>query len=364
MRYVVSSSAPGRVDLFNTHQDYKGLPVVPAAVNLRTVTEGSPGGWPLKVKSINMGEEVEVRPDDEVDVNRWEGYVIAALKALKRHGYNIGGGSIVVRSNVPIASGLASSAALLVSVINWFNKAYGLGLGKRELAELAYEAEHDIMGIPCGRLDQYSSAYGGLIVLEPKPPYNVEELGLKKLDFIVVDSGVRHRTLNVHSVRQRELREALNMLKEAMPKEYWPMLDAPLDQVDWVKLSNLAKPYLETLDNLHRKRLEFTFKMNESTMEAIAELRKDNPDKVKLGRIMNIQHELLRDLYEVSIPELEEIKRTLDEAGALGAKISGAGLGGSIVALVKDAEEARQIVDRHIKDRWSSWIVSIDVGAY
>lgn len=360
---MIIASAPGRVDLFNTHQDYKGLPVVPAAINLRTQVEGELRmGDLIKVTSVNMGEEVELRVTDELKVGSWSSYVLAALKALTRRGYYIGGAELTIRSNVPIGSGLASSAALLVAVINWFNKAYGLGLSRRDLAELAYEAEHDIMGVPCGRLDQYSSSYGGLIILETRPPYRVEELGVKELDFVVVDSGVRHSTMNVHTVRQRELREALNMLKEAMPREYWAELSKPLDEINWDLLTTVAKDYLSTLDDTHRRRLEFTILMNESTRRAVAELRKGNPDKATLGKIMNEQHELLRDLYEVSIPELEEIKRVLDSNGALGSKISGAGMGGSMVALVNSREDARRILDA-IKGRWRAWVVSIDQGA-
>lgn len=359
---MIVSSAPGRVDLFNTHQDYKGLPVIPAAVDLRTIVEGElKMGDVIKVKSINMNEEVELRMSDELRIGHWSSYVLAALKALSMHGYFIGGAELTIRSNVPVASGLASSAALLVSVVNWFNKAYGLGLSKRDIAEFAYEAEHNIMGIPCGRLDQYSSSYGGLIILETRAPYRVEELGVKDLDFIVVDSGIRHSTMNVHTVRQRELREALSALKESIPRSQWDKLNKPLDEVDWDWLASVAKDYLSTLSDVHRKRLEFTILMNESTKKAIAELRKSKPDKRVLGEVMNEQHRLLKDLYEVSIPELEEIKRTLDANGALGSKISGAGMGGSIVALAEDRKEAERILDS-IKSRWRGWVVSIDQG--
>jgi len=359
---MIVSSAPGRVDLFNTHQDYKGLPVIPAAVDLRTYVEGELRmGNVVKVRSVNMGEEVELRVDDKLSVGSWSSYVLAALKVLSMHGYYIGGAELTIRSDVPIGSGLASSAALLVAVVNWFNKAYGLGLSRRDIAEFAYEAEHNVMGIPCGRLDQYSSSYGGLIILETRPPYRVEELGVKGLDFIVVDSGVRHSTMNVHTVRQRELREALSMLRESMPREYWGELSKPLDEVNWDLIANATKDYLSTLDDTHRKRLEFTILMNESTKRAIAELRKGEPDRRVLGEIMNEQHRLLRDLYEVSIPELEEIKRHLDSNGALGSKISGAGMGGSMVALAESREDAKRIVES-IKGRWRAWVVSIDQG--
>lgn len=168
--------------------------------------------------------------------------------------------------------------------------------------------------------------------------------------------------MNVHSVRQRELREALLILKEVVPREYWGRIDRPLDEVDWQWLSLEGRSYLTTLDDLHRKRLEFTILMNESTKKAIEELRKDKPNKRVLGEIMNEQHRLLRDLYEVSIPELEEIKRFLDSSGALGSKISGAGMGGAIVALVENSEQARSIAEL-AGGRWRAFAVTIGPGA-
>ncbi|MGC8597767.1 MAG: galactokinase family protein [Thermocladium sp.] len=349
------SRAPGRVDLFNTHQDYKGLPVVPAAINLRTEVEGRESSGCVKVESVDLGEQDEVDADSEF-TGRWSDYVIAALRAMRRRGMRTSGAEITIRSGIPMGAGLGSSSALLVAIIKWFDALLGTGLTRRELAELAYEAENLELGIPCGRLDQYASAFGGLIVLETRPPYPVEELGVKDLSFAVVDSGVKHRTSNVHAERQRELREALRALGEAMGRN----LDSPLDQVDWDWIGREAIAYLGSLSYVQRRRIEFTIKMNQSTKAVLAELRKPRPSARVVGKVMNEQHEMLRDLYDVSVPEIEAIRNRLMDLGALGAKLSGAGMGGSVVALFEDAEAATRAVEGLSN---KSWVVSIEPGA-
>ena len=129
----IAVSAPGRVDLFNTHQDYKGLPVVPAAVGLRTLVSGEPSDWRrLTVYSarvfpyaaarvrqgakIGMGEAWKEFDIDEAEfTGEWSDYVKACVRVLIGHGYKIRGGSLEIKSAIPVASGLASSAALEVS---------------------------------------------------------------------------------------------------------------------------------------------------------------------------------------------------------------------------------------------------------
>jgi len=347
-------SAPGRIDLLNTHQDYKGLPVVPAAINLRTTIIGEVSDGSIRVDAINLGERDNVDADSEF-VGKWSDYVVAALRAMRSRGLKIRGARLSIYSDVPMGAGLGSSSVLLVALIKWFDSAYGFGLSTKDLAELAYMAEHDVLGIPCGRLDQYAAAFGGLIVLNTKPPYNVEELGIKDLPFLVIDSGIKHKTLNIHSERQRELREGLKALGEAMGIN----LDLPLEMINWTELGRTAWNYLDSLNAVQRKRIEFTIKMNESTMRALDELRRSNPSPHIIGKILNEQHELLRDLYDVSLPEIERIRAKLSEAGALGSKISGAGLGGSIVAIFESKAEAI----RALGESWRAWVTSIDSGA-
>lgn len=395
----ITVSAPGRLDFLNTHQDYKGLPVVGVGVNLRTfVAIRRRSDKVVRIASGNLRDEsLEFLDYFSLEGLRlvgggWFGdYFRAALIALMSKGFSLDGFDVWVRSSVPIGGGLGSSGALLVSFIGAINEVYGLDMSRHDIGEIAYKAEHDVMGIPCGRLDQYSSAYGGLVVIETKPPYNVEKLDFNGL-FIVLDSGIRHSTALIHPERQKEINDALRILletsipsgiKELLGRNYW--------EPKWDKLRvEMLEPYLRLIPKVLAERIIYTIRAHESTMIALrlirgepisiedtAEILKVNIKHLEeyigrysderlalIGYIMTYQHKLLSKLYGVSLPVLDEIVDLSINMGAYGAKLSGAGLGGAVIALIPSKNIGETIAMKAIREglisRW--WIVRVDEG--
>lgn len=384
-----AASAPGRADFLNTHQDYKGLPVVPIAVNLRTFAfalRELPNAF--EVISLNMKREGRPHVDrfplkPNLRGEGWFGdYLRACVIALAQAGLSPDRGlSVVIDSDVPVGGGLGSSAALEVAFLKLLDVCLGLGLNKRGLAELAFKAENEIMGIPCGRLDQYGSSYGRAILLHTRPPHAVEELPLHGINLVVADSGIKHRVAAVHPARQAEIERGLRQLssigdlppslRALLGKRYWE------PQWEQLELEDL-EPYLRRIDKEAADRIRFTILMHRSTLAAL-KLIKGEPLSAEdlesmgakpsssfleaLGAALNRQHELLRDLYEVSLPELERMRDAMLQAGAYGAKISGAGLGGSLIALVsgeKGVEVARAALSAGAR---RAWVVKVDEGA-
>jgi len=394
------ASSPGRLDFLNTHQDYKGLPVVSVGVNLRSyVAMRKTSDTEATIVSLNMREEKLPFKDSfeigkiELREKGWFGnYLRAAIIALRERGYSIGGFRAAILSQVPIGGGLGSSAAFTVSFIGALNEVFKLGLSRKEIAEVAYQAEHDIMGIPCGRLDQYGSAFGGVIKIETRPPYNVEELPMREGVFVVLDSGIKHSTAEIHPRRQEDINLGLKILLKLpeVPGNVKRKLGERYDSVLWEELSEEElKPYLTKLPENSAKRIIFTIREHESTMLALKIMRNsipereelvsilgseyaedvekalkhENPKLALIGVIMNQQHALLRDLYDLSLPELERIRDAALEAGALGVKISGAGLGGSLIALVENRYLAERVLEAGIRGGAKrGWIVEIDDG--
>lgn len=356
MEALVKASAPGRLDFLNTHQDYKGLPVVSVAVNMRTRVEME-ASKVFEIESLNTGEKC-IFQDPQIAGRTFCDYVKAAVLALWKHGVYLRGFKAVVRSDIPIGAGMASSAALLVSLI-----AAALRLANREadratVAELAYVAEREILGVPCGRLDQYGSAFGKVAVIHPKPPVRVEALEMPGGVFVVLDSGVRHSTAEVHSKRQAELQQAVEMLKAELgiySEGYW---DFP-----WGVLYDKPNA-VEKLPSPLRERVLFTLEMQRSTERALAYLkRRDLPTEEilrKVGAEMLLQHRLLSELYDVSLPELDRLVEEAVNAGAYGAKLSGAGLGGVVIALAPNRETAEKIGRLSSAAKW--WAVEVDEG--
>jgi len=393
----VIASAPGRLDFLNTHQDYKGLPVVSVAINKRTYIAVSRSNT-TQIVSLNLC--VENQPCiDEFSVENpvlkgggWFGdYIRSVVLVLKNKLGVTGEFNMLIYSDIPVASGLASSAALQVSAVKALSELWGFNLSRGEIAELAYTSEHDVMGIPCGRLDQYGSAFGYISRIETKPPYRVSTLKTQLFKFVAVNSGIKHSTGAIHPVRIYEIKRGIEqLLKQELPVEVKRLLSTNIYEVKWEELSiEDIKPYIEKLDETPRKRILFTLKMNYSTRLALELI--ENPSRSKLreveeylsrecskcleeadsasshqlkllGGLVNYQHVLLRDLYDVSLPQLEEIRRKALEAGAFAVKISGAGLGGALLAMVEDGSRGLNVVRETSRITSGSWLVEIDEG--
>jgi len=378
----VMASAPGRADLLNTHQDYKGLPVVSAAIALRTrIYAEINDGATFKITSEALAQTDEfptpkVGERAQLKGGGWFGdYLRAVAQVLlqpKLHDERLGLAGRII-SDVPQSSGLASSAALEVAFASLLNRAYGLGLNRRDIAELAYKAEREVMGIPCGRLDQYGSALGGISIIGNRPPYPTETLGNQNLNLIVIDSGIKHSTASIHPVRQSEMQAAVRELAQAGLK-----LPERFDEVRWEDLTEeQLDQYLPSVSEVSRKRVLFTIRMQRSTEIAISALKggqfPEKPpgldfdpkeDKISiLGKVMDYQHELLRDYYDVSLTELEKMRVAAESEGAIGVKISGSGMGGSLVGLLPREVNGENVVRAAIAaGARSAWSVRVGGG--
>jgi galactokinase len=385
-------SAPGRADFLNTHQDYKGLPVVPVAVRLRCYCAGTFNHTnEVRFDSLNLKEQSEDFHDEfgsdslELRGGGWFGdYARAVFASFSQAVHRVEGTDIALWSEVPIGSGLSSSASLELSIVTLLACLLGLELTKTEMAEIAYRAEHDIVGIPCGRLDQYASAYGGVIKLETRPPFNVKQLTARDLVFVIVYSGEQRRITSIHPIRQEEINKALRVLMDEVrvPEQLARKLGYSYYGPRWENITEEEiTPFLASLPGRLADRILFTIKMQASTTYALGllgetEARISSPPQVTdstdstrdrlaaLGAVMNYQHELLRELYQVSTPRLEELRNTLLQSGALGAKISGAGLGGSIIALVRDHSVGEEVKKACMASGFPNvWVSIPDEGA-
>lgn len=394
-------SAPGRADFLNTHQDYKGLPVVPVGLSLRTQIRGHAlSGTKIRVKSVNFESEARTACDEfnvkdiEYKEKGWFGnYIRAIVNALKTFGHSkkIRGAEITIDSNVPVGAGLGSSGALEVATIKFFDAACKLNLSKHDVAELSYFAEREELEIPCGRLDQYGSSYGGIIKLETRPPFKVEELLFKSFFLAALDSGIRHSTMEIHPKRQRELDEGLSeLLRLDLPETVRAKLSTHHAEVFWENLDEKElAPYLREINEKNSNRILYTLCSQRSTEVALGILRRQPIDMrevstlvgeklvvsakyasqdirthLLLGAIINHQHELLRDLYEVSIPKIEELREAAINAGAYGVKLSGAGMGGCLIALTKTERDASKVLEAVMAaGAANGWISKIDEGA-
>ncbi|NHJ49734.1 MAG: hypothetical protein FK733_18225 [Asgard group archaeon] len=325
-------SAPGRVCLFGEHQDYLKLPVIPAAINLRTnVAVKKKQSQTISVSSqkLSISDEFTSKKSLKIGNNSFD-YLRAILIVLYRENIvdNIPGFDVKISSDIPIGSGLSSSAALLVAWLTALNDQLDLSLTKLEIADICFQAENQIMGINCGIMDQYSSSLGGIFSLDcDGPPYKIESFETNFQKLIIGDTQI-HRDAN----------EPLTQLKT--------QLFSGLRKIQNEGDYSIKTLSIDDLNNLQNKiteseysKLTGAISIRTITQEAVNELSKKKQDVDYLGQLLTNQQELLREKLGVSIPKLDKLIHASIEAGGLGGKLTGAGLGGCVVILAPDKED-------------------------
>jgi galactokinase len=302
-------SAPGRVNIIGEHTDYNGGRALPFAIPLRASV------------AIARRSDAELRCWTPQDPGRGGAYVAGTVSALRAAGVPTGGLDVVVGGTVPLGAGLASSAALTCAVAVAVNNLVGAGLDRMALARAAQRAEHEEIGAPVGLMDQVAALFGqkGSAVLFDAHasagvavPLPLEQTGTC---FLVVDSRIRH---DVAAGQYADRRRACGQAAEALGVA--DLCDAGVEA--------LAKASMPA-DLLRRARHVIT--EQQRVAEVVAELAAANMAGV--GELLTASHASLRDDFEVSTPELDDIVTTAVAAGAFGARLTGAGFGGCVVVL-------------------------------
>ena len=223
---MLQVSAPGRVCLFGEHQDYLQLAVIPAAINKRCFIQGhetSSGSIRLedKIYDITINIPFNGKFKDSGYVLEKNDYLKAVLNVYIKRGLipknkpSLGFEGIL-RNDVPQKSGLSSSAALLVAFTSLINSLYQLGLDEIEIGTIAYKAEHDELGIPCGQMDQLAASVGKIFHMDCVEPPLIKKIDTTISGLVVGDTLIPKSTNNVHSVRVKEITDAITFLGNKM----------------------------------------------------------------------------------------------------------------------------------------------------
>jgi len=307
---TTTAYAPGRVNLIGDHTDYSGGLVLPIAIDLGTTVSGEPGGDDVRLRSesqplpavvpLDVSEPTRLQPE-------WAHYVGGVVARLRpAHGFRG-----TVRSTLPSGGGLSSSAALEVALA----LALGADLEPLALARLCMEAEH-LAGTRCGIMDQLASAAGveGHALLIDCAALTIEPVPIPDgLQVVIVDSGVAHRNNEgEYTLRRTQCEQAAALI-------------GPL---------HLARPGDEAVlaDPLLRQRARHVVTENERVRAFVAALR--SRDVAAVGPIMAASHASLRGDFGVSVDAVDDLVDRLAAApGVHGARMTGGGFGGYVVAL-------------------------------
>jgi galactokinase len=324
MAEIVRAFGPGRVNLIGEHTDYNDGLCLPFAIALGVTVEIRGGGDDLVVRALDLGEEDRFAVGDPPPADGWRAFARGIAAELGRAGPALRGGELTVAGDVPRGSGLSSSAALEVALALALLAHSGLEEpDRRDLARLCSRVENDWVGAQTGLLDQLAALFGqedhavrlDMRSLEVTPV--ALELGGWRL--VTVDSGVEHTHAGSgYNARRRECAEAadrlgVGSLRDARAADV-ASLPAPLD-----------------------RRVRHVIEENARVEQAVAALGAG--DLSALGALLDASHASLRDLYEVSVPEVDQTAERLRAAGAAGARIVGGGFGGAVLALFPPGAE-------------------------
>ena len=320
-------SAPGRVNLIGEHTDYNLGFVLPFAINRRTYAAVSPREDSLvRVSSAFSPVQHEVQLDEiaQNPENDWAAYPFGVAWAIAKMSQSTGRGfDAYFESDVPVGSGLSSSAAIECSTALALNELWGTELTRAELARCGQMAENEIVGAPTGIMDQSASLLGerdhavflDCRSLEAQPI----ELGFDAngLELLIIDTRVAHRlTDGGYATRRSACERGAALMGVASLRE--------------VSVDDLSRAK-EIMDDLTYRRVKHIVTENERVLETVEKLKADGPTAI--GALLNASHVSMRDDFEISIDELDTAVDVAIRHGAIGARMTGGGFGGAAIAL-------------------------------
>ncbi|MET4061926.1 galactokinase [Arthrobacter sp. UYP6] len=323
-------SAPGRVNLIGEHTDYNDGFVLPFAINRSTLVAAAPRRDRTARVYSAFGEgslaSADLNSLSAGSVQGWAAYPLGVLWAFEDRGTGVPGLDLYLDSDVPVGAGLSSSAALECAVAVMANDLSEAGLTGPELAVLGQRAENLMVGAPTGIMDQSASLLGeeGHAVFLDCRSQTAQlvplDLAGSGLTLLVIDTRVSHE----HSSGGYASRRA--------------SCEQGAKALDVAALRNLTVNDLAAaegiLDEETFRRVRHVVTENARVLAAVEILRTDGPGK--LGPLLNQSHASMRDDFDISCPELDLAVDTALGAGALGARMTGGGFGGSAIALVNN----------------------------
>lgn len=341
-------AAPGRVNLIGEHVDYNGGLCLPIALPHRTFValRRNPTGTPdqnrvrlvsaLDPHAVWSGDLAGIEPGH---VRGWVAYTGGPAWALQQEGYGLGGFDVAVDSCVPLGAGLSSSAAIECAVAVALEEAFDLGLtgeeGRARLAAICVRAENEVAGAPTGGMDQAASLRtraGHALLLDNVDasvrhvPFDLEDAGL---ELLVIDTEAEHALVDgQYAARRATCHAAAERLGVQTLRE--------------ISLDGLEGALARLQDGDERKRVRHVV-TEIARVVAFEELVSTGRVR-EVGPLLDASHASLRDDYEVSVAELDVAVESARAAGALGARMTGGGFGGSAIALI-EAGSAHAVAD-------------------
>ena len=346
-------SSPGRICLFGEHQDYLGLAIIAAAINLRITISGKRRSDKIFAIDLpDIGEKEKFSSDQEIPYAKKRDYLKSAVNIHRRQGMPLTGWDCLVRGTIPINAGTSSSSALVVAWNKFLLEAAGDKRARvpEEIAELGYLTEVAEFKEPGGKMDHYTSALGGAVWIQFDEPMKLTKLENPLQTFVLANSLEKKDTTGTLGFIKSHVLNGTARVREKIPSF---SLKSPLT-------ADVLKE-IDRLDADHKRLLKGSLLTRDLTQEGVSLFQKRPFDHQKFGALLTAQHKVLRDLVQISTPKIERMMRSALDAGAFGAKINGSGGGGCMFAYAPN--EPQKVAEAVERAGGQPYIVHIDEGA-
>ncbi len=321
--------APGRVNIIGEHTDYNDGFVMPCAINFGTAVSGTKRDdhiWNVYAADLDETDEFSLNVEIPKSEHKWANYVRGVVKFIQeRYPHFQQGANLVISGNVPLSSGLSSSAALEVAVGKFCQQLGDLPLSHTDIALNGQKAENQFVGANCGNMDQLISALGQenhLLMIDCRNLETTPTPVPQDVAVIIVNSNVPHDLVTgEYNTRRQQCEEAVKFFGVKA------LRDVSVEQFQ------KREAELTALSPLAAKRARHVVTENQRVLDAVEALK--NNDLTCLGKLMEASHDSMRDDFEITVPQIDYLveltQLVIGKNG--GARMTGGGFGGCIVAL-------------------------------
>ena len=341
-REPLIARAPGRINVIGEHTDYNDGFVLPAAIDRYALFAIQANGTSqCNITAIDLDETASFSLDEPLKPSEigWLNYILGVTDGFIQQGHTLKGFDVLFTSDVPVGSGMSSSAAIECALGTGLNELFSTGLNQEEIALLGQRAEHVFVGVKCGIMDQFASVFGKenqVVKIDCRTQeraYFAAEFG--NYQIVLIDSKVKHELVDSEYNKRREQCESgVRQLQQINP-QITALRDASLDDLEAIR---------SKLDPKVFDRCKYVIEENDRVLRACKELSANDIGQV--GQLMNASHHGLSQLYEVSCAELDLLAELagLEEA-IIGSRMMGGGFGGCTINLIR-RDKVDEVTDR------------------
>lgn len=320
--------SPGRVNLIGEHTDYNYGLVMPAAVNKYIFLEFVDNHDKIHIISESEKDEISFPLHEIPEISTlksWQKYLVGSIIKLQKQGYTIGNFKCLIKSEIPQGAGLSSSAALSCGFIYGIKQMYDLDISRWSIAKMAQKVEHEFLDLPCGIMDQFANMFSEKDIFQV---LDCNDLHVKKIPsgrvkptFFLCDSTIKHNLSDSeYGVRQKECEQGFRMIKSKYPQ---------LSNFRAITFDKLENCKADLGLNLYNK-IKYILEENGRVRKMADCILED--DWISAGQIMYEGQFGLRDLYDVSCPEIDHlIDLSLNQPEIAGSRMMGGGFGGCTI---------------------------------